>query len=107
MVRVGAMARADHVSQRRLKFLTGAVVFAFLVASYFLGPVYLCVSIAVFLFSGLGSIGSAARTNALDHILAFSYLLHRWHLEDPTGCEKWVQQAHALKPLHSVVKIVS
>jgi hypothetical protein len=107
MVSIGALAHVDRVSQRRLKFLTGAVVLALLVGSYFLGPIYLVISIAVFVFSGMGSIGSAARTNALDHILALSYILHRWHLEDPAGCEKWVQQAYTLEPLYSVVKIVS
>ena len=107
MVSMGALAHADRVSQRRVKLLTGAVVLALLVGSYFLGPLYLAISIAVFLFSALGSIGSAARTNALDHILAVSYILHRWHLADPVGCEKWVERAYTLKPLYSVVKIVS
>jgi hypothetical protein len=106
VVSIGALARADRVSQRRLKFITGAVVLALLVGSYFLVLIYLAISIVVFLLSGLGPIGSAARKNALDHILAFGYVLHRWHLEDPVGCEQWVQQAYALKPLYSVVKIV-
>jgi hypothetical protein len=106
MASIGALAHADQVSHRRLKFVTLAVVLALLVGSYFLGLIYLAVSIAVFLFSGLGPIGSAARKNALDHILALGYVLHRWHLEDPTGCEQWVQQAYTLKPLYSVVKIV-
>jgi hypothetical protein len=107
MASIVAVADADRVSQRRLKLVMGTVVVALLVGSYFLGPAYLLVGIGVFLFSGLGSIGSAARTNALDHILALSYLLHRWHLADPTGCEKWVEQAYTLKPLYSVVKIWS
>jgi hypothetical protein len=90
-----------------LKFAHGAIVVALLVGSYFLGPVYLAVSIVAFFVSGVGSIGSAARKNALDHILAIAYLLHRWHVEDPTACEQWIQQAYTLKPLYSVVKIVS
>jgi hypothetical protein len=67
---IGALAHADQVSQRRSKFITGAIVLALLVGSYFVGPIYLAISIAVFLLSGLGRIGSAARKNALDHILA-------------------------------------
>ena len=83
MATIGALAHADRVSQWRLKFITGAVVLALLIGSYFLGPIYLAISIAVFLLSGLGGIGSAARKNPLDHILALAYLLHRWRLEDP------------------------
>jgi len=107
MVSIGALSQADRASQRRLKVLTGAVVLALLVGSYFLGPVYLIVSFVVFLLSGIGPIGAAARKNALNHILEVSFLLHRWHLQDPAACEQWVQQAYALKPLYSVVKIVS
>ena len=106
MVSLGALAQADRVSQRRLKLIHGAVVLALLVGSYFLGPIYLAVNVAVFLLSGLGSIASPARKNALDHILALAYILHRWHLEDPAGCEQWIQETYALKPLYSVVKIV-
>src|SRR5262249_58210303 len=68
MISMGALAHADRVSQRRSKLVTGAVVLALLVGSYFLGLVYLAISAAVFLVSALGSIGSAARQNALDHI---------------------------------------
>src|SRR5438552_8503926 len=53
-IAIGALAHAERVSQRRLKFITGAVVLTLLVGSYFLGPIYLAISIAVFLFSGLG-----------------------------------------------------
>ena len=80
---------------------------ALLVGSYFLGPIFLIVSIVLFLVSSIDSIGGAARNNALTHILEVSFLLHRWHLEDPVGCEQWVEQAYILKPLCSVVKIVS
>lgn len=107
MVSIGALAHADRVSQRRLKFVIGAIVFALLVGSYLLGPIYLAVSVVVFLLSGVGPIGSAARKNALDHVLALGYLLHRWHLEDPGACEEWVERDYTLKPLYGVVKIIS
>jgi hypothetical protein len=107
MISIGALCQADRVSQRRVKFIHGAVVLALFIGSYLLGPIYLAVSVVVFLFSALGPIGSAARTNALAHILAIAFILRKWHLEDPSGCEKWVQQAYTLKPLYNVVKIVT
>jgi hypothetical protein len=40
MASIGALAHADRVSEQRLKFITGAIVLALLVGSYFLGPIY-------------------------------------------------------------------
>jgi len=107
VVNMGAVTHADRVSQRRLQLLNGAVVLAALVGSYFLGPIYLAVSVAIFLISGIGSISAAARNNALEHVLVLAFILHKWHSEDPSGCEQWIQEAWSLRPLYTVVKLTS
>jgi hypothetical protein len=97
---------ADIASQRRTTVMFLVVIIAALVGSWFLGPVYFLVTLALFFFSAASPIFESTRSNALQHVLALALILDRWRAENPHECDEWIQRVPSLRPVYNAVKVV-
>jgi hypothetical protein len=103
-VNIHAANAADVASTRRIKLIYAILLVIVFIASYFLGIIYLVINTVVLLLAALSPISLPAKSSAYSHILSIAYILRCWHKKNSTECEKWVEQAWALRPLYDAVK---
>lgn len=101
---IGVEVRSDQSSLQWMKVFSGVAAAAALIGSYFVGPIYLAVSVGVFCLAALGRVSDHAKTNALKHIVTMAVILDRWRTEDAAECEQWIEQTYTLRPLYDAVK---
>ena len=106
VINIKRVSDADRATQRRVTLMFAVPIVAILVGSYFLGALYLAINVGLFFLTALVPISSSARRNAVDHILTIAVILHRWRLERPAECDKWIEDAWSLRPLYEAVRKV-
>jgi hypothetical protein len=104
MLTLGVVGRADRAAIRLLYLSFGVPLAAILIGSYFLGLPYLAVNVALSCLSALAPLCRPAKESALTDILEVAVVLRKWDTENASDCEKFVQQAWALKPLYEAVR---
>jgi hypothetical protein len=104
LLNVKVVIDADRISQRRVMLTFGVVLLAILLGSYMFGLAYLAINVVVVFLSALSPILQSTQSNALEHVLAIALILHKWHAENASECERWIEHAYTLRPLYSAVK---
>ena len=95
---------ADKLAIRRFSIRYGTVIVAIVVASAFVGPTFLAISIVLFFLAAIVPISPAARSDASENIFTIGLILHKWRLENAADCDQFIEQAHGLLPVYEAVK---
>ena len=103
-INIKTVSAADIASTRRIKGFSAVVLIAIAVASYFIDPSYALFNIIALFLAWLGPLSEPAKKSALHHVLALALIFRKWHKKDPAECERFFEQALALRPLYNVVK---
>ncbi len=102
-INIKAISAADRTSTLRIKVLCTVALLAIAAVSYFIVPSYLLINAVVLFLAGLGALSEPAKRSALHHVMCLAFIFHKWHMKDPAECERFFQQAFALRPLYNVV----
>src|SRR5260370_182993 len=95
---------ADKLAIRRFSIRYGTVIAAIVVASAFLGPIFLAISVVLFFLAAIVPISPAARSDASENIFTIGLILHKWRLENAADCDQFIEQAYGLRPVYEAVK---
>jgi hypothetical protein len=95
---------ADKLAIRRFSIRYGTVIAAVVIASAFLGPVFLAISIALFFLARIVPISPPARSDASENIFTIGLILHKWRVENAADCDQFVEQAYGLHAVYEAVK---
>jgi len=104
VLNIKCVSDADRTTQRRVLFAFAVPIIAIFIGSCFLGTLYLTINVVLFLSAAFAPISSSAQSNALDHIFTIAVILHKWRLDKPAECDKWIEDAWSLRPLYEAVK---
>ena len=105
-INIKAISAADRASVLRIKVLCTIALLGIATVNYFVVPSYLLINVVVLFLARLGALSEPAKRSALHHVMGLALIFHKWHMKDPVECERFFQQALALRPLYNVVKKV-
>ena len=106
-INIASLVKSDKASMRNLKLVFGAVAILTLIASNYLGKIFILSNILIFSLLYLLPLRGPAHRNVLNQVLILAAILYKWHKEDEKGCNEWIESAWSLKKVYEVVKKVA
>jgi hypothetical protein len=95
---------ADKRALRRFSILYGALIAAILIASFFLGLVFLAINVVLFFLAVFVPIRTDACSDASENIFTIGLILHKWRLDNAAECDQFVEQAYGLRTVYEAVR---